>query len=88
MSERGILIKFNKGYDGQIILLKDLQSYGSGNGYFWVMPSGCNIIKADGSSILVGQNQISDIYNDGRSRFLVYSSLYNVWIEFLCSNTI
>lgn len=85
MSERGILIKFNKGYDGQIILLKDLQSYGSGNGYFWVMPSGCNIIKADGSSILVGQNQISNIYDDGHSRFLVYSSLYNVWIEFLCS---
>lgn len=85
MSERGILIKFNKGYDGQIILLKDLQCYGSGNGYFWVMPSGCNIIKADGSSILVGQNQISNIYDDGHSRFLVYSSLYNVWIEFLCS---
>lgn len=88
MNERGTLIKFNKGYDGQIILLKDLQSYGSGNGYFWVMPSGCKIIKADGSSILVGQNQISNIYDDGRSRFLVYSSVYSVWIEFLCSNTI
>lgn len=87
MNERGILIKFNKGYDGQIILLKDLQSYGSGNGYFWVMPSGCKIIKADGSSILIGQNQISNIYDDGRSRFLVYSSVYSVWIEFLCSNT-
>lgn len=85
MNERGILIKFNKGYDGQIILLKDLQNYGSGNGYFWVMPSGCNIIKADGSSILVVQNQISNIYDDGHSRFLVYSSLHNVWIEFLCS---
>ena len=86
MNERGILIKFNKGYDGQIILLKDLQNYGSGNGYFWVMPSGCNIIKADGSSILVGQNQISNTYDDGHSRFLVYSSLHNVWIEFLCAN--
>lgn len=86
MDERGILIKFNKGYDGQIILLKDLQNYGSGNGYFWVMPSGCNIIRADGSSILVGQNQISNTYDDGRSRFLVYSSLHNVWIEFLCVN--
>ena len=86
MDERGILIKFNKGYDGQIILLKDLQNYGSGNGYFWVMPSGCNIIKADNSSILVGQNQISNTYDDGRSRFLVYSSLHNVWIEFLCAN--
>ena len=87
MSERGILINFNKGYDGQIILLKDLQSYGSGNGYFWVMTSGCKIISADNSSILVGQNQISNTYDDGRSRFLVYSSVYSVWIEFLCSNT-
>lgn len=85
VNERGILIKFNKGYDGQIILLKDLQNYGSGNGYFWVMPSGCKIIKADGSSTLIGQNQISNTYDDGHSRFLVYSSVYSVWIEFLCS---
>ena len=84
MSERGILIKFNKGYDGQIILLKDLQNYGTGNGYFWVMPSECNIIKADDANILVGQNQISDIYDDGRSRFLIYSSVHSVWIEFYC----
>lgn len=88
VNERGILIKFNKGYDGQIILLKDLQNYGSGNGYFWVMPSGCKIIKADSSSTLIGQNQISNKYDDGYSRFLVYSSVYSVWIEFLCSNTI
>lgn len=87
MNERGILIKFNKGYDGQIILLKDLQSYGSGNGYFWVMPSGCKIISADNSNTLVGWNEISNTYDDGRSRFLVYSSVYGVWIEFLCSNT-
>lgn len=85
VNERGILIKFNKGYDGQIILLKDLQNYGSGNGYFWVMPSGCKIIKADDSSTLIGQNQISNTYDDGYSRFLVYSSVYSVWIEFLCS---
>ena len=87
MGERGVLIKFNKGYDGQIILLKDLQTYGSGNGYFWVMPSGCKIISADNSSTLVDQNQISNTYDDGRSRFLIYSSMYSVWIEFLCSNT-
>ena len=85
MSERGILIKFNKGYDGQIILLKDLQSYGSGNGYFWVMPSGCKIIKADGTSTLISQNQISNICDDGKSRFFVFSSVYSMWIEFLCS---
>lgn len=84
MSERGILIKFNKGYDGQIILLKDLQNYGIGNGDFWVMPSGCRIMRADGSDILVDQNQIRHTYDDGRSRFLVYSSWYDMWIEFLC----
>lgn len=87
MNERGILIKFNRGYDGQIILLKDLQMYGIGEGNFWVMPSGCEIVSADNSSILVSQNQISHAYDDGRSRFLVYSSVYSVWIEFLCSNT-
>lgn len=86
MSERGILIKFNKGYDGQIILLKDLQTHGSGNGYFWVMPSGCKIISADNIRILVDQNQMSDIYDDGHSRFLVYSSVYSVWMEFRCSS--
>lgn len=87
MSERGFLIKFNRGYDGQIILLKNLQSSGSGNCYFWVMPSLCKIIKADNSGILVGANQLSNTYNDGCSRFLVYSSVHCAWIEFLCSNT-
>lgn len=85
-NERGILLKFNIGYDGQIVLLKDLENYGSGNGHFWVMPSGCKMIKADGSSTLINYNQISNVYDDGRSRFFVYSSKYNAWIEFLCSN--
>ena len=85
-SMRGVLLNFKEGFDGQIILLKDLQNYGSGNGYFWVMPSGCKIIRADGSSILIGQNQISNTYNDGRSRFFIYSSKYSAWIEFLCAN--
>lgn len=85
MSARGrILIKFNKGYDGQIILLKGLQNYGSGNSYLWVMPSGCEIIRANSSSTLIGQNQISNTYDDGQSRFFVYSSVYSAWIEFLC----
>lgn len=85
MNARGILIKFNVGYDGQIILLKDLQEFGSGNGYFWVMPSGCKIIEASSSSSLISQNQISNVYDDGKSRFFVFSRQYNVWIEFLCS---
>lgn len=83
---RGILLRFMQGFDGQIVLLKDLGNYGSGNGYFWVMPSGCKIINADNSNILINQNQISNIYDDGRSRFFIYSSKYSAWIEFLCSN--
>lgn len=79
---RGILLKFMQGFDGQIVLLKDLENYGSGNGYFWVMPSGCKIINADNSNILINQNQISNIYDDGRSRFFIYSSKYSAWIEF------
>lgn len=83
---RGILLRFMQGFDGQIVLLKDLENYGSGNGYFWVMPSGCKIINADTSNILINQNQISNTYDDGRSRFFIYSSKYSAWIEFICSN--
>ena len=83
---RGILLKFVQGFDGQIVLLKDLENYGSGNGRFWVMPSGCEIINADTSNILISQNQISNTYDDGRSRFFIYSSKYRAWIEFICSN--
>lgn len=83
---RGILLRFMQGFDGQIVLLKDLENYGSGNGYFWVMPSGCKIINADNSNILINQNQISNTYDDGRSRFFIYSSKYSAWIEFFCSN--
>lgn len=83
---RGILLKFMQGFDGQIVLLKDLENYGSGNGCFWVMPSGCKIINADNSNILINQNQISNTYDDGRSRFFIYSSKYSAWIEFFCSN--
>lgn len=83
---RGILLKFMQGFDGQIVLLKDLENYGSGNGYFWVMPSECKIINADNSNILINQNQIRNTYDDGRSRFFIYSSKYGAWIEFFCSN--
>ena len=86
MNERGILIKFNQGFDGQVILLKDLSHFGTGNNFFWVQPYGCRIIRADSSNILIGQNQISNTYDDGRSRFFVYASRYYAWIEFLCSN--
>lgn len=84
-SMRGVLLNFNEGFDGQLVLLKDLQSYGSGNGYFWVMPSMCKILRSDTSGTLVDQGQISNIYDDGRSRFFIYSSKYRTWLEFLCS---
>lgn len=84
-NERGFLIKFNTGYDGQIVLLKGLQNYGYGNGHFWVMPSGCTIIRSDDSNTYISNNQISDAYDDGWSRFFVYSSKYIRWIEFCCN---
>lgn len=83
-SIRGVLLNFNEGFDGQIVLLKDFENYGSGNGYFWVMPSGCTIIRPDGSSTEITYNQISNKYDDGKSRFFVYSSKYKRWIEFYC----
>lgn len=83
-NERGVLIKFNMGYDGQIVLLKDLEKYGSGNGCFWVMPSGCTMIRPEGSGTKVSHNQISNAYDDGKSRFFVYSYRHNGWIEFYC----
>ena len=81
---RGYLLNFKEGYDGQIVLLKDLETYGSGNGFFWVMPSGCKIIGSNSSSTYINQNQISDVYDDGESRFFVYSSKYSAWVEFYC----
>ena len=83
---RGVLLKFMQGFDGQIVLLKDLENYGRGNGNFWVMPSGCDIVNADTSNILIHQNEIRNTYKDSKSRFLIYSARYNVWIEYICSN--
>lgn len=79
---RGILLRFMQGFDGQIVLLKDLENYGNGNGCFWVMPSGCKIITAENSNTLIDQNQIDNMFDDGRSRFFIYSSKYSAWIEF------
>lgn len=81
--ERGVLLNFKVGFDGQIVLLKDLETYGYGNGEFWVMPSQCNIINSYDNNICIQMNQVSNRYNDGRSRFFMYSSRYLAWIEFL-----
>lgn len=80
----GILLKFMRGYDGQIILLKDMENYGSGNGFFWVMPVECRIIFSANSYTIVNQNEISSAYDDGQSRFFIYASKYSAWIEFAC----
>lgn len=81
MDQRGILIKFNQGFDGQVILLKDLD-FGTGNGFFCVQPYGCRIIKANSHGTFINYSQISDKYNDGGSRFFVYVTNYNAWLEF------
>ena len=81
---RGVLIRFNPGDDGQIIMLKDLNNYGAGNGYFWVQPYNCNIIRSDNSNIYIANNAVSNAYDDGKSRFFIYAAQYNAWIEFYC----
>ena len=82
-SIRGVLLNFKRGFDGQIVLLKDLDDYGRGNGYFWVTASGCTIIRP-GISSKVSYDEISKAFDDGKSRFFVYSSKYNGWIVLYC----
>lgn len=81
---RGTLIRFLPGDDGQIVLLKDLNNYGSINGYFYVQPKGCNIIGANNSNIHIADGNISDACDDGKSRFFIYAKTHKVWIEFYC----
>lgn len=81
---RGTLIRFLPGDDGQIVLLKDLNNYGSINGYFYVQPKGCNIIGANDSNIHIADGNISDACDDGKSRFFIYAKTHKVWIEFYC----
>lgn len=81
---RGTLIRFLPGDDGQIVLLKDLNNYGSTNGYFYVQPKGCNIIRSDNSNISIADGNISDACDDGKSRFFIYAKTHKVWIEFYC----
>lgn len=81
---RGTLIRFLPGDDGQIVLLKDLNNYGSINGYFYVQPKGCNIIRPNNSNISIADGNISGACNDGKSRFFIYAKTHKVWIEFYC----
>ncbi len=81
---KGTLIRFLPGDDGQIVLLKDLNNYGSINGYFYVQPKGCNIIGSNNSNIHIADGNISDAYDDGKSRFFIYAKTHKVWIEFYC----
>lgn len=82
---KGTLIRFMPGDDGQIVLLKDLNNYGTGsNGYFWVQPKGCSIIRSDNSGVYIADGNISSSYDDGNSRFFIYAKTHKVWIEFLC----
>lgn len=82
---RGTLIRFLPGDDGQIVLLRDLNNYGSINGYFYVQPKGCNIIGSNNSNIYIADGNISDAYDDGKSRFFIYAKTHKVWIEFYCN---
>lgn len=82
---KGTLIRFIPGDDGQIVLLKDLNNYGVGsNGYFWVQPKGCSIIRSNNSDVYIADGNISSSYDDGGSRFFIYAKTHKVWIEFFC----
>lgn len=81
---KGTLIRFLPGDDGQIVLLKDLNNYGGGNGYFYVQPKGCNIIRPNDSNIQIADGNVSGAYDDGKSRFFIYAKTHKVWIEFYC----
>lgn len=81
---RGTLIRFLPGDDGQIVLLKDLNNYGSGNGYFYVQPKECSIVRPNDSGLRIANGDVSDAYDDGKSRFFIYAKTHKVWIEFYC----
>lgn len=82
---RGRLIRFAPANDGQIVLLKYLYTYGNGTAHtLYVQPMNCSIVPSNNSNTYIANGTISDAYNDGRSRFFIYSATHNVWIEFYC----
>ncbi len=82
---RGHLIRFLPGEDGQIVLLKYLYNQGLGNkNRLYIEPMGCNIVRGDNSNVYIANGAISDAYNNGESRFFIYVTRYNTWIEFYC----
>ena len=82
---RGRLIRFAPANDGQIVLLKYLYTYGNGTApTLYVQPMNCSIVPSNDSNTYIANGTISDAYNDGRSRFFIYSATHNVWIEFYC----
>ena len=82
---RGQLIRFAPANDGQIVLLKYLYTYGNGTApTLYVQPMNCSIVPSNDSNAYIANGTISDAYNDGRSRFFIYSATHNVWIEFYC----
>lgn len=82
---RGYLIRFLPGNDGQIVILKNLYTEGNGSELpIYVRPEGCDIIAADRSSIYIKNGTLSTSFNDDGSRFFIYVTKYNAWIEFYC----
>lgn len=82
---RGYLIRFLPGNDGQIVILKNLYTEGNGSELpVYVRPEACDIIAADRSSIYIKNGTLSTSFNDDDSRFFMYVTKYNAWIEFYC----
>lgn len=82
---KGYLIRFLPGNDGQIVILKNLYTQGSGSELpIYVRPEECDIIAADRSSIYIKNGTLSTSFNDDGSRIFMYVTKYNAWIEFYC----
>lgn len=82
---RGYLIRFLPGNDGQIVILKNLYTEGNESKLpIYVRPEACDIIAADRSSIYIKNGTLSTSFNDDDSRFFMYVTKYNAWIEFYC----
>lgn len=81
----GHLIRFFPGEDGQIVLLKYLYNQGFGDASrLYIEPMGCDIVGSYNSNVYIANETISDFYNNGESRFFIYVTRYNTWIEFHC----
>ena len=74
---------FEPAVDGQLLFMKLRGTRPNVKVYCFARQ--CVVVKGDSFDVLIGYNTKSDIYGDGVSRFFIYESAYNRWIEFRCN---